>query len=190
VAADQGADGAWHIGPRDTLGSPATYGTSLATYMALRTLKAAGGSEFRGAIEKAEAWLREAPPHSVLDAAALSLALRDASDPPAALKRRDCLRLILATQTTDGGWGPYADSPPEPFDTAIVLLALAGSREEPEVRERIGRGRRFLVATQNADGSWPETTRPPKGESYAQRMSTTGWALLALLATGREIRDP
>ena len=35
---------------------------------------------------------------------------------------------------------------------------------------------------QEADGSWPETTRPPGADSYAQRISTTGWALLALLS--------
>jgi hypothetical protein len=34
---------------------------------------------------------------------------------------------------------------------------------------------------QMSDGSWPETTRPSNQESYAQRISTTGWALLALM---------
>jgi hypothetical protein len=47
----------------------------------------------------------------------------------------------------------------------------------------IRRGREFLVGAQQPDGSWPETTRPPGADSYAQRISTTGWALLALLAT-------
>src|SRR2546427_2851956 len=31
VGADQGADGAWHIEPHNAVGSPATYGTTLAT---------------------------------------------------------------------------------------------------------------------------------------------------------------
>jgi hypothetical protein len=60
---------------------------------------------------------------------------------------------------------------------------------EPPLRAQIGRGRAFLIATQNLDGSWPETTRPAGAESYAQRLSTTGWATLALLAT-RERRSP
>ena len=53
----------------------------------------------------------------------------------------------------------------------------------------IARGRAFLIARQQADGSWPETTRPSGAESYAQRISTTGWATLALLAT-RESASP
>jgi hypothetical protein len=47
----------------------------------------------------------------------------------------------------------------------------------------IGKGRAYLVATQQDDGSWTETTRPSGNESYAQRLSTTGWATLALLMT-------
>ena len=30
-------------------------------------------------------------------------------------------------------------------------------------------------------GRWTETTRPAGAESYAQRLSTAGWATLALL---------
>jgi hypothetical protein len=49
----------------------------------------------------------------------------------------------------------------------------------------IARGRGYLIASQDEDGSWPEMTRPPGGTSYAQRISSTGWATLALLATRR-----
>ena len=45
----------------------------------------------------------------------------------------------------------------------------------------IARGRQFLIDRQLPDGSWPETTRPSGQESYAQRISTAGWATLALL---------
>jgi hypothetical protein len=45
------------------------------------------------------------------------------------------------------------------------------------------RGRVHLVSTQEKDGSWQETTRPSGAESYAQRISTTSWATLALLLT-------
>jgi hypothetical protein len=38
-----------------------------------------------------------------------------------------------------------------------------------------------LMRRQLADGSWPETTRPAGQASYAQRISTTAWALLALI---------
>ena len=71
-------------------------------------------------------------------------------------------------------------APPEAFDTAVVLLALA-SVDRAEVRPAIERGRAYLVGTQLEAGGWPETTRPAGGQSYAQHISTSGWATLALM---------
>ena len=184
VAADQDADGAWPIGLQNTLGSPATYGTPLATYMALKTLQRAREPGTQEAIRKAEDWLRRAPPNNVLTAAILLLASTPGPDESSDLRREACLSLIRLAQSRDGGWGPYGDAPPEPFDTAVVLLALTELRHTPGVSELIQRGRIFLAAQQNTDGGWPATTRPPRGDSYAQRLSTTGWVTLALLATG------
>lgn len=183
LAAGQSADGSWKIDAGNTLGSPATYGTALATYMALRTLKKANLSETKDPVERAERWLRQASPNNVLTAAALMLASASDSDQSSKLKQEQCLKLIRAAQTRDGGWGPYADAPPEAFDTAVVLLALSKLRRNPGVDDLIRRGRSFLTAQQNSNGSWPATTRPPGGDSYAQLMSTTGWATLALLET-------
>lgn len=188
VAADQDADGAWNIERQNPVGSPATWGTPLATSMGLRILRAADMARHRSAILKAEEWLRQARPVNVPVAAALLLAASD--DPKGSLvqHRLEGLSLIRRAQTSDGGWGPYVDSPAESFDTALVLLALMGSRDEAGVAEMIRRGRAFLVKEQLSDGSWPATTRPSGNRSYAQQMSTTGWVTLALLAT--RSKDP
>ena len=102
---------------------------------------------------------------------------------PAPFGTNASLELLRRGQSDDGGWGPRASSPPEPFDTALALLALAKCDQSPDIRGMIARGRAFLIAQQQEDGSWIETTRPPGNVSYAQRISTTGWATLALLAT-------
>jgi Prenyltransferase and squalene oxidase repeat len=181
LAADQEADGSWRIDTGKTLGSPATYGTLLATHMALNTLKKASIQDTREAVQKAERWLSQAQPDSILAAATLLLTMsRETSTSP---REEEILKIMGRAQTRDGGWGPYADSPPEPFDTAVALLALKQYRQKLGVNEMIERGRSFLVAQQNPDGSWPATTRPAGGESYAQSLSTTGWATLALLET-------
>jgi hypothetical protein len=183
IVEGQGVDGAWQIDLGNTLGSPATYGTPLATYMALSVLKKSGSPEAADAIRRAERWMREASPENVLTAATLLLMSKAGEGESNLAKQERCLDLIRRAQTRDGGWGPYADSPPECFDTAIVLLSLAQARDRSGVIDLIRRGRNFLAAQQNPDGSWPETTRPSRGESYAQRLSTTGWATLALLET-------
>ena len=60
---------------------------------------------------------------------------------------------------------------------------LARSTYRPEeLKEAIAKGKAYLASQQRPDGSWPETTRPADQESYAQRISTTAWAMLALLA--------
>jgi hypothetical protein len=184
VAADQDADGAWHIERQNPVGSPATYGTTLATFMAWQTLTRVEAPGTTQAITNAEHWLSAAPLNNVPNAAVLlSLAarLRREADHHRLNQSLDFLRLA---QTADGGWGPYKDSPPEPFDTALALLALAEIRDRTGVTEMISRGRSFLLSMQRADGSWPATTRPAGGNSYAQQMSTTAWATLALLRTG------
>lgn len=81
---------------------------------------------------------------------------------------------LLARQAPNGSWNG------EPYDTALAMLRL---KQEGRGAEAIARGRRYLLSTQLTAGGWAATTRPPGGHSYAQHISTTAWALLALLAT-------
>jgi squalene cyclase len=116
-----------------------------------------------------------------MDASTLLLARSFEATAAGLERRRLALELLASGQTRDGGWGPFLKSPPEVFDTALGLLALDGYRDQPGVPNLIRKARTFLVENQEDDGSWVETTRPSGAESYAQRLSTTGWATLALL---------
>lgn len=180
---DQSADGSWPIDAAGTAGSPATWGTPLATWMAVRVLRQAKLDEARVPLQKAERWLSQTKVGNVLTAATLVWAFSGEVTPSALRKHDEALRLLRRGQTRDGGWGPYADAPPECFDTALALLALQSVPKQAGVASMIQRGRAYLIAQQNDDGSWPATTRPSGGNSYAQMMSTTGWATLALLET-------
>jgi hypothetical protein len=179
LAADQREDGRWTIEGPEAVGSPATYGTSLATWLAHDFLSQVDSNRYQPQIEKAKNWLRSLKPVTLLDASAI-LGSGEGD-------RGAALNLVSRGQSDDGGWGPYPDSPPENFDTAVVLIALNRIHTPtPEIVSRIDRGRGYLIAGQGADGAWTETTRPSGGESYAQRLSTTAWATLALLATASE----
>jgi hypothetical protein len=175
-------DGGWEIDAAGNVGSPVTYGRVLATRMAVNTLAAADRAKYRAAIAKAQGWLLATEPRSVLDAAAMLLALVGMASPAADRQRTRSLELIRQGESSEAGWGPFVNSPAEAFDTALVLLALA-AQKQPTEKAMISRGRKYLLATQNADGSWPATTRPRGVDSYAQQLSTTAWATQALLAT-------
>jgi len=158
VARAQSDDGSWTVDAGSLAGAPATYGRALATYMARRVLIAAGATE---PAAKATVWLRAARPENVVDAAAVLLATPS---------RHDCIEYLRRAQSRDGSWG-------EVFDTAVAVLAMRAAKEDALA----ARGRDFLVRMQQSDGGWPETTRPSGGISYAEHISTTAWALEALL---------
>jgi len=197
VAADQQPDGSWRLDSAQNLGTPVTYGTALATWAARRTLTGAAVNVARphitASIARADAWFRSVDVKNVLDASAITLGLDQARDPDARTQRQRALELLRSGQAPTGGWGAYMTSAPESFDTAVAVLALASVAQQAdlgrpvftggELRDAIARGRRFLISQQRDEGSWPETTRPANQESYAQRISTTGWATMALLAS-------
>src|SRR5688572_2006767 len=73
VAAGQNPDGSWAIEPSNAVGSPATHGTTLATYIGARILKQGDSAETKAALAKAENWLRRVPIDNVLAAATILL---------------------------------------------------------------------------------------------------------------------
>jgi len=71
IAADQRADGSWLLDSSDSIGSPATYGTALATVFASRTLQAAKPGSFQERIDRSSRWLAEIAVNNLPDAAAM-----------------------------------------------------------------------------------------------------------------------
>ena len=193
LIAHQGDDGSWRLSESQILGGATFYGTSLATAMAHRVLSRATTEAARLPRAKAAAWLRTTSVETVLDSSAILLGLERDVDAFAVAQRRRALDVLKRGQGPDGGWGPYVTSQSEPFDTAVAVLGLVALRQVQdietapysgdELEEAIRRAREYLVSIQTDEGSWPETTRPSNGESYAQRISTTAWALQALLAS-------
>jgi hypothetical protein len=187
---DQSALGYWPLEGEDAVSSPATYGRLLATYMARQALAEIHPDRFQEAIARADNWLEKQDIVTVTDAAVSLLASARIQSPAGAARREQAMKLLRRGQGDDGGWGPRSLSPSEVFDTALVLIALTNNPQSDVVREMIARGRKFLIAEQLNDGSWVETTRPPGNVSYAQRISTCGWATMALLATQNQKRKP
>jgi hypothetical protein len=183
IAAMQQKNGSWQT-EGDEVGTPANYAPALATHFARQILQKADAERYRAPLRRAEEWLCSVTVETVLDAAAVLWALEGIAGKAAEDQCLTCLEIIRKGRGEDGGWGGYITSPSEPFDTAIVLLALRQFREQDEYRRMLQGGRRYLVKLQTEEGHWPETTRPAGGTSYAQRLSTTGWVTYALLLLG------
>ena len=73
------------------------------------------------------------------------------------------------------------------FATGLALYVLSGQKAKG-VDEAVRRGRAFLVQTQQADGSWPMSSRPaePKGPGPASSLGPiryvgTAWATIGLV---------
>lgn len=184
IADEQQLDGSWIIDGPDTLGTPATLGRPLATWMARETLRICDSIEHAAAIEQADRWLRNRALETTLDAAVRLLLPPDPTSSSDRAGRSRAIALLQRGRSEDGGWGPYTTSSPEPFDTAIAILGLSRARQnagDKGVDDLLNQARTYLINAQQPDGSWLETTRPSGGESYAQRISTTGWALIAML---------
>jgi hypothetical protein len=184
LALDQAADGSWPL-EGDDLGGPgsaAAYDRGLATFLARESLRSADPVRFRASIERSGRWLASREIQTVGDASVGLLLLSRDPELLSQGTRESCLATLRKGQSDDGGWGPFVASPPEVFDTALAVLALASFKLREEDRRMLELGRTFLIERQRPDGCWTETTRPPGAESYAQRISTTAWASLALFA--------
>ena len=161
VVAMQKPDGHWEMDAEAAAGSPVTYGPVLGTVLA-RDLLVRGNFD-TAAARAATHWLETQKAEHPMDIAALVMGLRRTAD----------VKRLVALQAKDGSWNGG-----EAFDTAISVIALSNAAPESAAR-----GREWLVNNQLQPGGWRGTTRPAGGQSYAQHISTTAWALQALLVT-------
>ncbi len=178
LAKRQAADGKLDVASTDGLASPITLGPILLTGMARDVFESQGDS-FREATKRANLWLKSFKPRNTLEGASLLISLGREEETKSA--RAMARKMVLESAHERGGFGPHASSPPEVFDTALAVIALSRDEESAKHQELVEKGKRQLVLWQLEEGSWEETTRPSGGVSYAHRVSTTAWAVEALL---------
>jgi len=98
---------------------------------------------------------------------------------------------LLGEQRSDGSWAQLADRDGDAYATAQALVALRRAGLAVEDRG-FQAGIRYLLKTQNADGSWLVTTRSrpiqtffdngdPGGKSQFISFLATAWGVTALL---------
>ncbi len=182
ILAAQHEDGFWRVESEGQIGSPGTYGNVLGTLMALEILAYEPTPQVQTAITRSIDWVYAQSPQATIELAAGAQILKRSPAPEKQSKSNRWLRTLVDQQNSDGGWGPYRSQFSEVFDTAIALIALSAQTTPKIGGPAIHRGRSFLFKTQESYGGWPETTRPTGGTSYAQHISTSAWALIAINA--------
>jgi ankyrin repeat protein len=187
LAASQGGDGGWHLPGYSR--SPLQDSDFSRTAMAMRALRTYGTpgrqSEMKERIARGKQWLLHAQPVILedMDMRLVGVAAAGAS----AAELRKLAEPILALQRSDGGWAQRQGFPSDAYATGMTLWAL----NEAGVMRPDPKGVKFLLGTQNADGSWHVATRATKFQQYFesgfpygqdQWISTmaTGWAANAL----------
>jgi squalene-hopene/tetraprenyl-beta-curcumene cyclase len=93
--------------------------------------------------------------------------------------------MILKHQRDDGGWGWLTADESDGFGTGVALYALARdglAADQPAIVQ----GRRFLIETQPAAGSWPvKGTKKDKAKKVEPTATYWGtcWAVIGLAET-------
>ncbi|MCA9120202.1 MAG: hypothetical protein H6822_33830 [Planctomycetaceae bacterium] len=100
-------------------------------------------------------------------------------------KQAELRQELLSRQRDDGGWGWLGEGPSDALGTGIVLFALSHVSQDLDPNA-VERARRFLLDTQEDDGSWtvPSTLKRAKGN--VKETSTywgTAWAVIGLVRT-------
>jgi hypothetical protein len=164
LAATQKADGHFEMDAEAAAGSPVTYGPVLGTVIARDLLRRSDAKAHAKRIQDTTAWLEARKAEHPMDVAALVIGLG----------RKPDIDKLISLQGKDGSWNGS-----EAFDTAVAMIALRS-----HAPDAVKRGRDWLLKSQLGPGGWRGTTRPAGGQSYAQHISTTAWALMALVAVG------
>jgi mono/diheme cytochrome c family protein len=191
VAAQQYADGRWHLG--GLARPPIQDGDIFRTAFAIRAINIYAppgrAAEMHARAENAKAWLIAEPATTAEDRNLKLLGLKWAGISDRQL--RPYVQAILRDQRADGGWAQRTELASDAYATGQTLFALATAGGVASGDAPYRRGAQFLLSTQRADGSWYVRSRAPKFQPFFESgfpyghdqwisAMATGWATTAL----------
>lgn len=102
---------------------------------------------------------------------------------------------LIAAREDDGGWGWEKDSPSDAYTTGLAIYVLAKVSTGDDAEE-IEHARKYLVTSQQADGSWLTASKNISNTTDPERLKVrdeiyhywgTAWAALGLLESLPEV---
>ena len=209
IASRQLPDGSWPTIDVRPPQSSSPFTTTAVCAQAIRNyLPAQFKNEKESRVRRAREWLVNARPRTTEDSTFQLLGLQWTGADRNTLDKT--ARLLLGEQREDGGWSQLAGLGSDAYATGEVLAALHEAAGIPASDAAYQRGLRFLLKSQEADGSWhvssrlhpPAPVSPPYFETgfpyqHDQFISAmaTSWATAALLhalpsKAGGELKQP
>ena len=195
IASRQFDDGSWTT--IDTR-PPQSYGTVTTTAVCARAIKSYLpehlAKERDSRLQRARTWLLNAQPKNTEDLTFRLFGLHWTGANAKDLK--EAAQQLLVKQSADGGWSQLPGMQSDSYSTGEALAALQECVGIPTEDPAYQRGLRFLLDTQQPDGSWhvssrlhpPAPVSPPyfetgfpyKHDQFISAMGT-GWAAAAIL---------
>ena len=190
VAGQQMSNGSWHVGrgARPPIQDGDIFRTALLAHALTVYAPPALALEMNNRIARARRWLETAAAITNQDQAMRLLGLVWTGADSRMVG--DAVTALLVGQRPDGGWAQRDELASDAYATGLSLYALATAREAPQT-PALQRGIKFLLSTQQSDGSWYVRSRAPKIQPYFESgfpyghdqwisQMATGWATAAL----------
>ena len=190
LAAIQGKDGQWHNNlPRPPLQTDDVGATALAIHALQKYPLPGRKAEFTKRIERARNWLSKAKPDNNEGRVYQLLGLAWAGEPAA--KLLPFAKSLIAEQRADGGWAQLPKLNSDAYATGQAVYALRFAAGLSNADSAVDQGRRYLLTTQLADGTWHVRRRAfpfqptmesgfPHGKDSWISAAGTSWAVMAL----------
>ena len=193
IASTQMTDGSW---PERWGRPPLEYSAISATAVAIRALHLYGfpnrRQEFNDRCSRGAAWLRKARAAGLEESAMRLLGLVWGGASRAAIDK--AAQELASAQQPNGGWAQLPTLPADAYATGKALVALRESGSFGSKSSIFDRGARFLLGTQESDGSWHVRGRSlpvlalfesgfPHGRDQVISAAGTSWAVMALTPT-------
>lgn len=196
LARTQDPDGAWRFG---FVRAPMQSSFFNTTAQAIQAMRAYAPAQYAGEVaertERAKQWLLKTEAKTTEDRVWRLLGLKWAG--ATAEERKQAAAELLATQRPDGGWGQYGTLASDAYATGSALFSLAQGGDLPVTAPEYRKGVRYLLRTQDDDGSWYVFKRAmpannyfdagyPHGQSQFSSQMGACWATLALILAAEQ----
>jgi hypothetical protein len=190
LATIQGKDGQWFNNlPRPPIQTGDVGATALAVHALQRYPLPGQKAQFAKQVERARHWLWTAKPQSNEERVYQILGLAWAGE--STEKLQPLAKALLAEQRSDGGWAQLSGTKSDAYATGQAVYALRIGAGIEYSHAAIEQGRRFLLTTQLADGTWHVRRRAfpfqptmdsgfPHGRDSWISAAGTSWAVMAL----------